>query len=206
MKNYHCHRVSTDLQLINIIIIIIIIKADSHIPCRHGNGMVCVNQTRPQCVNQMGKTQYKQRDGMAGERHGMCESNTAALRNSNGKDIIYTLGRTAWQGNVMRTAWERHGMCESNTAALCNSNGKDIIYTLGRTAWQGNGMVCVNRPLQVHKSRILPQSVANDSQHKYRLLPKQHPLMRSSQRGTNRSVAHIDTVRQRCTLAQTSTV
>jgi hypothetical protein len=31
---------------------------------RHGNGMVCVNQKRPHCVNQMGK------NGMAGERHG----------------------------------------------------------------------------------------------------------------------------------------
>jgi hypothetical protein len=52
------------------------LKANSHIPCsshavplprpcrgldrslleRHGNGMVSVNQTRPYCVNQMGKT------------------------------------------------------------------------------------------------------------------------------------------------------
>jgi hypothetical protein len=34
---------------------------------RHGNGMVCVNQTRPPCVNQMGKTQTE-------EWHGMCVS------------------------------------------------------------------------------------------------------------------------------------
>jgi hypothetical protein len=26
---------------------------------RHGRGMVCVNQTRPKCVNQMGKAQSK---------------------------------------------------------------------------------------------------------------------------------------------------
>jgi hypothetical protein len=32
--------------------------------------MVCVNQTRPHCVNQMGKTQSK----ALAERHGMCES------------------------------------------------------------------------------------------------------------------------------------
>jgi hypothetical protein len=38
---------------------------------RHGNGMVCVIQTRLHCVNQMGKTQSKAlADGMAGERHG----------------------------------------------------------------------------------------------------------------------------------------
>jgi hypothetical protein len=26
---------------------------------RHGRGMVCVNQTRPHCLNEMGKTQSK---------------------------------------------------------------------------------------------------------------------------------------------------
>jgi hypothetical protein len=31
-----------------------------------GNGMVCVNQTRPHCVNQMGKTQ----SNTLAERHG----------------------------------------------------------------------------------------------------------------------------------------
>jgi hypothetical protein len=41
--------------------------------------MVCVNQTRPHCVNQMGKTQFKplverHGRGTAWERHGMCES------------------------------------------------------------------------------------------------------------------------------------
>jgi hypothetical protein len=49
---------------------------------------------------------------MARARHGMCESNTAALCKSNGKDTIYTLSGTAWQGNAMGTAWARHGMCE----------------------------------------------------------------------------------------------
>jgi hypothetical protein len=34
-----------------------------------GNGMGCVNQTRPHCVNLMGKTQSKP----LAERHGMCE-------------------------------------------------------------------------------------------------------------------------------------
>ena len=36
-----------------------------------GNGMACVNQIRPHCVNQMGKTHSKpSADGTAGERHG----------------------------------------------------------------------------------------------------------------------------------------
>jgi hypothetical protein len=78
--------------------------ANSHIPCRsptanlpwpwevafrtdirgmagerQGNGMACVNQTRPRCINQMGKTQSKplakrHSRGTAWELHGMCES------------------------------------------------------------------------------------------------------------------------------------
>jgi hypothetical protein len=35
-----------------------------------GNGIVCVNQTWPHCVNQMGKTQSK----VLAEQHVMCES------------------------------------------------------------------------------------------------------------------------------------
>jgi hypothetical protein len=55
---------------------------------RHGNGMVCVNQTRPHFVNQMEKAQSK----ALAERQG----------NSMG---------TAWErhGNGMGTAWEQHG-------------------------------------------------------------------------------------------------
>jgi hypothetical protein len=51
---------------------------------RHGNGMACVNQTRPHYVNQIGKTQSndlaeRHGRGTAWERHGMCDS---ALRHS----------------------------------------------------------------------------------------------------------------------------
>jgi hypothetical protein len=68
--------------------------------------MVCVNQTRPHCVNQMGKTQSKplaerHGRGTAWERHGMCEP--ALTR----------------QGNGSGTAWERHGMCELAVSVLC---------------------------------------------------------------------------------------
>jgi hypothetical protein len=54
-------------------------------PCeeRHGHGMASVKQTRPHCVNQMGKTHSQ------------------------------TLSGTAWQGNGMGAAWERHAMCKS---------------------------------------------------------------------------------------------
>jgi hypothetical protein len=37
-----------------------------------------------------------------GRRHGMRESNTAALCKSNGKDTIYTLSETAWARHGMR--------------------------------------------------------------------------------------------------------
>jgi hypothetical protein len=45
---------------------------------RHGHGIACVNQTRPRCVNQMGKTQSKplaarHGRGTAWARHAMCE-------------------------------------------------------------------------------------------------------------------------------------
>jgi hypothetical protein len=36
---------------------------------QHGRGIAFVDQTRPHCVNQMGKTQSKP----IAERHGMCE-------------------------------------------------------------------------------------------------------------------------------------
>ena len=46
---------------------------------RHGHGMASVNQTRTQCVNQMGKTHSKplaarHGGGTAWARHAMCES------------------------------------------------------------------------------------------------------------------------------------
>jgi hypothetical protein len=45
----------------------------------HGRGMASVNQTRPLCVNQMGKTHFKplatkHGRGTAWARHAMCES------------------------------------------------------------------------------------------------------------------------------------
>jgi hypothetical protein len=45
----------------------------------HGRGMASVNQTRPHCVNQIGKTHSKtlaarHGRGTAWARHGMCES------------------------------------------------------------------------------------------------------------------------------------
>jgi hypothetical protein len=43
--------------------------------------------------------------GMARARHGMCESNTAALCKLNGKDTLQTLSGTAWQENGMGAAW-----------------------------------------------------------------------------------------------------
>ena len=52
---------------------------------RHGHGMASVNQTRPHCVNQMGKTHSKplaarHGRGTAWARHAMCESALKVLR------------------------------------------------------------------------------------------------------------------------------
>jgi hypothetical protein len=64
---------------------------------RHGNGMACVNQTRPHCVNQMGNIQSKalverHGRGTAGERHGR---GTAMERQGNGNG---TAGERQWNG------------------------------------------------------------------------------------------------------------
>ena len=52
----------------------------------HGHGMASVDQTRPHCANQMGKTHSKPLAAWYG---------------------------MAWQGNGMGAAWARHAMCES---------------------------------------------------------------------------------------------
>jgi len=53
----------------------------------HGHGMASVNQTRPSCLNQMGKTHSKLSEARQGK---------------------------ARQGKGMGAAWARHAMCESN--------------------------------------------------------------------------------------------
>jgi hypothetical protein len=57
--------------------------ANSHITCRsHAAAM-----PRP-CRGRERSLSERHIRGMAGERHGMCESNTAAMCKSNGKDTI----------------------------------------------------------------------------------------------------------------------
>ena len=69
---------------------------------------------RPCCTVNLRRTAWSER-GMDAvwEWHGKCESDTAALCKSNGKDTFQTLSGTAWQGNGMGSAWARHFMCES---------------------------------------------------------------------------------------------
>jgi hypothetical protein len=62
----------------------------------HGRGMACVHQTRPYCVNQMGKTQSKplaapHGRGKAWARHGMCELALRVSRYSFYPGSVYTL-------------------------------------------------------------------------------------------------------------------
>jgi hypothetical protein len=77
--------------------------ANSHMPC-HAHAALCRGLEK--------SLSERHGRGMALARHGICESNTAALCKSNGKDTIKTLSGTAWQGNGMGAAWERHGMCK----------------------------------------------------------------------------------------------
>jgi hypothetical protein len=76
---------------------------------RHGNGMVCVNQTRPHCVNQMGNTQSKP----LAERHG----NGMVCVNQTRPHSVNQMGKTQPKPLAERhgrgAAWERRGMCES---------------------------------------------------------------------------------------------
>ena len=56
----------------------------------HGNGIASVNQTRPHCVNQMGKTHSKHLAarngrGAAWERHAKCESAFTLLQQTSVK-------------------------------------------------------------------------------------------------------------------------
>ena len=50
---------------------------------------------------------------MAWARHGKCESDTAALCKSNGKDTFQTLSGKAWQGNGMGTTYVWIGLNET---------------------------------------------------------------------------------------------
>ena len=63
------------------------------IGAKHGHGMTSVNQTRPHCVNQMGKTHSKllaarHGTGMTWARHSMCESALNVPFPSNSKNIF----------------------------------------------------------------------------------------------------------------------
>jgi len=52
----------------------------------HGRSMASVNQTRPHCVNQMGKTHSKTLSGTAWARQAMCESAFTGFGGGNPKD------------------------------------------------------------------------------------------------------------------------
>ena len=67
----------------------------------HGRGMASVNQTRPHCVNQMGKTHSKplaarHGRGTAWARHAMCESALSVLR-------LVTLALSSVSSTLLKT-------------------------------------------------------------------------------------------------------
>jgi hypothetical protein len=94
----------------------------------HGHGMTSVNQTRPHCVNQMGKTHSKLdgravlwpwEEGMDGAWHG----HGVASENQTRPHCVNQMGKTHSKPlaarNGRETAWARHAMCESVFRRLC---------------------------------------------------------------------------------------
>jgi len=81
---------------------------------RHGCSMASVNQTRPHCVNKMGKTQSKplvarHGRGTAGARHGC----SMASVNQTRPHCVNQMGKTQSKPIAIRhgrgMAWARHG-------------------------------------------------------------------------------------------------
>jgi hypothetical protein len=109
--------------------------ANSHMPC-HAHAVLCRGLKK--------LLSEWQGHGMAQVRHGMCESNTVTLCKSNGKDTIYTLSGTAWQGNGMGTVWEWHGH-GMGMAWARYGNGMG-------TVWERHGMceLALRRPALSH--------------------------------------------------------
>jgi len=56
--------------------------------------------------------------------HDKCESDTATLCKSNGKDTFQNLSGRAWQGNNLGAAWARHPMCGSALTSNCTSSSE----------------------------------------------------------------------------------
>jgi hypothetical protein len=77
--------------------------------------MVCVNQTWPHCVNQMGK------NGMAGEQHGMCES---AFTCQIFKDPLQT-----YSNFHMFCIIIFHGYRGDNHANICQQMKTEVVNT-----------------------------------------------------------------------------
>jgi hypothetical protein len=63
------------------------VDANLHIPCR-SNAVPMPSPCRDPAMAFERLLSERHIRGMAGERHGMCESNTVALCKSNGKDTI----------------------------------------------------------------------------------------------------------------------
>jgi hypothetical protein len=78
------------------------VKADSHIACRaHAVPLTCrAAKGFRMCLSHL---IYTVRPCLI-HKNVKCESDTAALRKSNGKGTFKTLSSTAWQGNGMGTA------------------------------------------------------------------------------------------------------
>jgi len=69
--------------------------------------------------------QWLEKNGMVRAGHGKCESDTATLCKSNGKDAFYTLSGTAWA---------QHALCESAFSDMIHG-----MHLVSLNVWGGRG-------------------------------------------------------------------
>ena len=109
--------------------------SDSHLPCHaHAHAMlrhhaVLLKVTAQHgCLETAALCRGLEKNGMVGAWHGKCETDTAALCKSDGKDKFQTLSSTAWQGHGMCAAWERHAVCESGLTETVTAGRKVLRF------------------------------------------------------------------------------
>jgi len=103
----------------------------------HGRGMASANQTRPHCVNQMGKTHSKplvawHGRGTAWARHAMCESALTLYRRSTG---CYILRPSPYRTvNTFHLGYKNQSVYALSGASRClfSDKYKTHKYSVGR--------------------------------------------------------------------------
>jgi hypothetical protein len=107
----------------------------------HGNGMASVNQTRPHCVNQLGKTHSKRLAarhgrGTAWAQHAMCESVCKDLLHLPAECTGHSNSRTdrkIFKRCFFHTAFPRWQNISARLACLKTANSDRLLITAPHT-------------------------------------------------------------------------